>query len=187
MFRSSPVAPLTQIGRGPLRSWLGFHEVWEEKSSNTFAFHHVSLTVYLGYKGYSPKPQIFRSEWPGIRNWSSVEIGFQSPGAGHPHWQFDAIQTISDADSAQKVRSLAKLREEETVVEDFNSAEGIDAISDLKQLALDRIHFASAAPWWLPNVDKPYGLHMNAPRDSGALTRWTVQCVAYLRQELARC
>ena len=182
----APVAPLTQIGRGPLRSWLGFHEMWEQKSTNTFIFHHVSLTVHLGYEGYSPKPQIFRSEWPGIRNWSSAGIGFQSPGAGHPHWQFDAIRTISDADKTQKERSLAKLREE-TAVEDFNSGEVTDAISDVKRMALDRIHFASAAPWWLPSAHRPYGLHMNAPLDSGALTRWTVQCVAYLRQELARC
>src|SRR5260370_23461081 len=113
--------------------------MWEQKSTNTFIFHHVSLTVYVGYEGYSHKPQIFRSEWPGIRNWSSVEIGFQSPGAGHPHWQFDAIRTIDDADKAQKERSLARLREE-TPVEDFNSGEVADAISDLKGMALDRIH-----------------------------------------------
>lgn len=185
--RPSPVAPLTQIGRGSLRSWLGFHEMWEQKSGNTFIFHHVSLTVHLGYEGYLSKPQIFRSEWPGVRSWSSAEIGFQSPGAGHPHWQFDAIRTISDADRAQKERSLAKLREE-SAVEEFNSGEvADDAISIVKRMALERIHFASAAPWWLPNANRPYGVHMNAPPDPGALTRWTVQCVAYLRQELARC
>jgi hypothetical protein len=184
--RPAPVAPLIQIGRGPLRAWLGFHEMWEQKSSNLFIFHHVSLTVHLGYEGYSPKPQIFRSEWPGIRNWSSIGIGFQSPGAGHPHWQFDAIRTINDADKVQKERSLAKLREK-TTIEDFNSRGPIDAIEDVKRMALDRIHFASVAPWWLSSADKPYGLHMNAPPDSGALTKWTVQCVAYLRQELARC
>jgi hypothetical protein len=183
----SPVAPLSRIGHTSLRSWLGFHEMWEQKSGKIFRFHHVSLTVHLGYEGYLPKPQIFRSEWPGIRSWSSAEMGFQSPGAGHPHWQFDAIRTIKDADSAQKERSLAKLREE-LAVEEFKGAEAADdPISDVKQVALDRIHFASAAPWWLPNADRPYGRHMNAPPDAGALTRWTVQCVAYLRQELARC
>src|SRR5260370_41516663 len=109
--------------------------MWEQKSTNTFIFHHVSLTVYVGYEGYSHKPQIFRSEWPGIRNWSSGGIGFQSPGAGHPHWQFDAIRTISDADKTQKERSLAKLREE-MAVEEFNSGGAGDWNTEVKQQAL---------------------------------------------------
>jgi hypothetical protein len=141
-----------------------------------------------------------RFDWWGLmesRSWSFLKtpriISKYFSGEGgffadvHPHWQFDAIRTISDAVNAQKERSLAKLREESTVKE-FNSGEvAIDAISDVKRVALDRIHFASAAPWWLPNADRPYGLHMNAPPDPDALTKWIVQCVAYLRQELARC
>jgi hypothetical protein len=183
---ASRVAPFARVGRGALRSWLGFQEMWEEKANNIFIFHHVSLTVHVGYEGYSPKPQIFRSEWPGFRNWSSTEIGFQSPGAGHPHWQFDAIQTINDADKIQKERSLAKLREE-VVIEDFSFDHEGDAINAVKRIALERIHFASAAPWWLSGADQSYGPHMNAPRDPNDITRWIVQCVAYIRQELARC
>jgi hypothetical protein len=182
----SPVAPLAKIGGGSLHSWLGFHEVWEEKSHRNFAFHHVSLTVHLGYEGYEPKPQIFRSEWPGVRNWSSSGIGFQSPGAGHPHWQFDAVRSLGDAEEMQKEKSLAKLRDG-IVVEHFGAALETDVLGDIRQIGLERIHFASAAPWWVAPADQVHGLHMNAPSDSDALVRWAVQCVAYMRQELARC
>jgi hypothetical protein len=87
----------------------------------------------------------------------------------------------------QKEKSLAKLREEENVAGDFSAGLETDIFGDIKQLALERIHFASAAPWWLSNVNQSHGLHMNAPPGIDALVRWTVQCVSYVRQELARC
>lgn len=184
---NSPVAPLCSIRQGSLLFWLGFHEVWENRPGNSYAFHHVSLTVHLGYEGDLLKPQIFRSEWPGIRGWSGGGIGFQSPGAGHPHWQFDALRTIYKARTDQKDKTLARLRDEAVAV-DFDPASVTrDVMTEVQQIALERVHFASAAPWWVSLGDRPYGLHMNAPRDQDALFRWIMECVAYIRQELGRC
>jgi hypothetical protein len=185
--RASQVAPLSPIGRGPLMAWLGFHEAWESKPGKNYTFHHVSLTVHLGYEGDPVKPQIFRSEWPGIRGWSTSGLGFQSPGAGHPHWQFDAISTLRDAEASLRDRSLARLRGESVAAEFGPAMVSRNIIATLHETALDRVHFASAAPWWLPQHDRPYDLHMNAPPDADALLRWTVACVAYIRQELRRC
>ena len=84
------VAPLAELPRG-LKAWLGLQERWEidERNRRQFSFRELSLTVHFGLPGDPLKPQIFRSEWPGLRNWSGAGIGFQSPGVGHPHWQFD--------------------------------------------------------------------------------------------------
>ena len=184
---NSPVAPLCSIRQGPLLSWLGFHEVWDSRPGNSYAFRHVSLTVYLGYEGDLLKPQIFRSEWPGIRGRNAGVVGFQTPGAGHPHWQFDALRTLHEIRTDQRDRSLARLRDEPVPVEFDPATVTRDIMAELQGIALDRIHFASAAPWWLLAGERPYGLHMNAPSDQEALLRWILECVAYIRQELVRC
>jgi hypothetical protein len=185
--RNSRVAPLSAIGNGSLMAWLGFHEAWESKPGKMYAFHHVSLTVHVGYTGDPIKPQIFRSEWPGFRAWSASGVGFQSPGVGHPHWQFDAMKTLYDSDISLRDKILARLREEAVTVEFVPPIEARDAVTALQELALDRIHFASAAPWWLSQMESPYGVHMNAPPNADALLRWIVGCVSYIRQELKRC
>jgi hypothetical protein len=183
----SPVAPLSTIGKGPLMSWLGFHEVWENKPRNTCIFHHISLTVHLGYQGDPIKPQVFRSEWAGVRGWQPGVVGFQSPGAGHPHWQFDAMRSVRDVDASQKNKSLARLKEEITSEEFDPTTMTQNILTDFQAVALERIHFASAAPWWLPSNNESQAPHMNAPSDPNALMRWTLACVMYIRQELRRC
>ena len=178
----APVAPLLQLRRKDLMAWLGYHEMWESKLSNMFAFHHVSLTVHLGYLGDPIKPQIFRSEWPGFRAWTPGNVGFQSPGAGHPHWQFDAMKTFRDAEV-----SLARLRDEPVLTEFNPAVMSRNVITDVQDTVLERIHFASGAPWWLLPREGTYAVHMNAPSDADSLLRWTVGCVAYIRDELQRC
>jgi hypothetical protein len=185
--RHSPVAPLTSVGRGSMMSWLGFHEVWESRPSKSYVFQHVSLTVHVGYQGDVVKPQIFRSEWPGVRGWTAGEIGFQAPGAGHPHWQFDAMRSVRDYNVGLREKSLARLRHESKAEEFSPSNLTPDILADLQEMTLERIHFASAAPWWLLQHDRAYDLHMNAPSDPEGLLRWIIACVAYIRQELKRC
>lgn len=180
------VAPFTKIGHGSLQSWLGLQEKWEQRTKGRYVFHHVSLTVHLGYAGELLKPQIFRSEWPGITNWDSSRFGFQAPGAGHPHWQFDAMTAVREKVVAQREQSLAVLREE-SVVTEFELAERkTDILLDVRQAALERIHFASAAPWWRQAEDGSYGVHMNAPGSAEEVARWMIQCIVYIKQELKR-
>jgi hypothetical protein len=171
-----------------LKAWLGFHEVWENGPRNICIFHHVSLTVHVGYEGDPIKPQVFRSEWVGVRAWQAGVVGFQSPGAGHPHWQFDAMKSVRDINEGQKSLSLARLNEKITPEEFDPTTMTENILTDFQYIRLDRIHFASAAPWWLlPDKHESQPLHMNAPPDSNALIRWTLACVTYMRQEFLRC
>jgi hypothetical protein len=185
--RPVPVAPLSPLGSGELKAWLGFQEVWDgHTSGRRFTFRHLSLTVHFGYNGDPVKPQVFRSEWSGIRDWTGAGMDFQSPGAAHPHWQFDVMESLRDMRTGRD--ELSRLSEEEVEAEEF-TAEGMkpDVRSAIRATTLERMHFAGAAPWWKPDdsAQKPY--HMNAPSDDAGLLRWAVQCIAYVKQELARC
>jgi hypothetical protein len=184
--RPTFAVPFTKLGRDDLKSWLGFNEKWELTSRNSYCFHHVSLTVYFGYEGNSIKPQIFRSEWPGIRRWTDEKIGFQSPGAGHPHWQFDAVQSTLDVVTEVRTKSLARLQGEEVTVDFSPQSPGADTIWAARCVSLENMHFASAAPWW-QNPTHILTPHMNAPSDADAILRWILACVSYMRQELERC
>jgi hypothetical protein len=184
--RPTFVAPFTKIGGNGLRSWLGFREKWELTSGKLYRFHHVSLTVHFGYEGDILKPQIFRSEWPGIRPWRGEEIGFQSSGAGQPHWQFDAVQSTLDMDTETATGALARLRGEETVADFDAQSVRLDAIVAARHVPIERFHFASAAPWWKIAASL-HPKHMNAPPDADGILRWILACANYMRQELERC
>jgi hypothetical protein len=186
--RGSPtfVVPFTDLGKDNLKSWLGFQEKWELVSAKIYSFHHVSLTVHFGYEGDIAKPQMFRAEWPGIRRWTSEKIGFQSPGAGHPHWQFDALESTLNGDAEIRERTLARIRGDEVVADFQPESSHLNAISAAQKVSIERFHFASAAPWWQPNA-YVHPSHMNAPADADAISRWVLECVSYMRQELDRC
>jgi hypothetical protein len=186
--RATPVAPLSEIGGDGLKAWLGFQEVWDaQPTGQRFNFRHLSLTVHCGYGGDPVKPQIFRSEWSGIKSWPGSGLGFQSPGAGHPHWQFDVAESLRSTPGPRE-ESLLQLSEPTVRVEEFPPAMAqIDVISAVRALTLERMHFASAAPWWdVPN-EAGAPSHMNAPSDEEGLFRWTLRCIGYIRQELTRC
>jgi hypothetical protein len=184
--RSANVVPLATMRRGSLKFWLGFQEAWENTSGKSYSFHHVSLTVYLGYEGELSKPQIFRSEWPGIRRWHDEQIGFQSPGAGHPHWQFDALRSIQDIDSKNKETSFARLLDSDTTIEFSPSTISNDILLAARGVSLEKMHFASAAPWW-KNEGAGRELHMNAPENAESIFRWILASVSYIQQEIKRC
>jgi hypothetical protein len=77
---------------------------------------------------------------------------------------------------------------EETTTGDFEVEFREPNLLDmLRSVTIERMHFASAAPWWaLPSPDG-HPLHMNAPLNEEGLSRWLIACVGYLKQELARC
>ncbi|WP_278376863.1 hypothetical protein [Sphingobium yanoikuyae] len=177
------VAPLCEIPGG-LTSWLGWQEVWEVTvGPKPYRFRNAGLTVYLGKRYEATKPQILRLEWPGISTWSGGELSFQSPGAGHPHWQFDLLEAL-----AQTASEANFIPDAEEVVEDFDAAPPErSTIELLSKFSIERMHLASAAPWWLSPKPGGSAHHMNAPPDLPSLTRWLEQSVLYLRQELQRC
>lgn len=180
---STFVAPLCDVAGG-MKAWLGWQESWEVATgAKPYRFRNAGLTIYLGKPNEAVKPQILRLEWPGISNWSHGEVSFQSPGAGHPHWQFDALQTL--ADGASEVGFEPSVEE---IVEDFEALHAEPTTFELLQrFSINRMHFASAAPWWLPVSADGIGHHVNAPPDLPSLSRWLEQSLLYLKQELSRC
>jgi hypothetical protein len=186
--RDAYVAPLAELSRG-MKAWLGLQERWEidERNRRQFSFRELSLTVHFGVAGDPLKPQIFRSEWPGIRDWTGAGPGFQSPGAGHPHWQFDLQAALRAQQKDVMVSSLMNFDDE--TIEDFEAeaAQEPNVLALVRAATIERMHFASAAPWWVQNIGAAHPAHMNAPEDGAGLTRWILACIAYMRQELARC
>ena len=177
----SSVAPVIALD-GELFAWIGYYEAWRSvRGTLPFAFRDLSLTVHIGRQGDPVKPQIFRSEWAGVSDWGGGEIGFQAAGAGHPHWQIDALESLAAfAEPAQF---------EPDPAEDI-AIFGGDAPAPeelLRSVTIERMHFASAADWWVPIAKGGTPRHMNAPRELDDLTLWAVNCVEYLRQELGRC
>ena len=155
------VAPLCDIDGG-LAAWLGWQEVWEVAAGTSpFRFRNAGLTIYLGKSSEAAKPQILRLEWPGISNWLGDKPTFQSPGAGHPHWQFDLMHSLAKAPS----RGIFEPNVEE-VFEDFESSINEPTTDEmLTRFSIERMHFASAAPWWLPRSAGKPAHHMNTPDD----------------------
>ena len=183
--KKSWVAPFLEV-RNSFKAWLGYQEVWENKPYKRSAFRHVSLTVFLGHEGDTAKAQIFRSEWPGIRAWTSGGIGFQAPGAGQPHWQLDVLKTLRDHDLRDRDRSLARLKGTPHLQEFDPNDASQKLLEKVRQATLERMHFASAAPWWVKQPQGAQPSHMNAPHDPEDLLRWTLCCVSYIRQEMQR-
>lgn len=177
------VAPLCELPRN-LIAWLGWQEAWELTTGlRPYRFRNMGLTVYLGRRHDALKPQFLRLEWPGITDWSGGEVSFQSPGAGHPHWQIDLMRSLAQSRPAPDFDP-----DPAEIVEDFDAALEEPTIDDLVgRISVERMHLASAAPWWLPKPTSDSGHHMNAPEDLPALTRWLSHSLLYLRQELARC
>lgn len=180
--RPSFVAPFVELPRR-LWAWVGIQEVWDRIEARRFAFRHLGLTIYFGFWGDSLKPQVFRSEWAGLRNWTGAGIAFQASGAGHPHWQFDVGAVLRELSETAQTDAFT----ESDIVEDFvpNDVEE-DVVALIRSATLERMHFASSAPWWNPSTG-PHPIHMNAPSTEAELTRWLVACIEYLRQELDRC
>lgn len=180
---ASWVAPLCEMPSN-LVAWLGWHEAWELTTGpKPYRFKNMGLTVYVGKRFEALKPQFLRLEWPGIADWSGGEVSFQSPGAGHPHWQIDLMRSLAQSSSHVDFQP-----DPVEIVEDFETTVQEPTVDDLvRRLSLERMHLASAAPWWLPGQSGDVGRHMNAPADLPALSRWLNNSLHYLRQELSRC
>lgn len=171
-------------------AWLGYREEWSFEAagkSRQFSFLSSGVTIHFGYKNVQPKPQMFRAEWAGLvkvdKGWS-----FQAGDAGHPHWQFDALESLAAADAVQQAAEIAEIiRAEvgEPVVRDFDLPAA--AVPEVKIVASTRrlaaIHFASAAAWWRPQPDDA---HSHFPTNVQHIQKWLAQTLAYLRAELER-
>ena len=185
------VAPFLFLNEG-LWAWLGFREEWDGERPagkvRRFSFRGIGLTVHFVYLHIRFKPQIFRAEWSGVARWNGSELGFQAGNAGHPHWQFDAVESLRDDDhetrATEILSTLRKESREQEVRQFFPQLAGRQQIRDLVELQkLSRIHFASAAAWW---KKPPHDNHVYGPEKVGEIYVWLSGTLRYIRQELLR-
>lgn len=182
------VAPITPLA-GNFWAWLGYREEWDyasEARNRKLSFRSSALTVHFGFKNDVDKPQMFRAEWAGWAKWNGRDFGFQASDAAHPHWQFDALDSINEMEPDDPAAEyLEQLRgNDETEMADFipPSAEG-DIRRAISRQKLSRLHFASAAHWWRrPPEDR----HAHHPASSADLQNWLQHSLDYLRNELVR-
>jgi hypothetical protein len=183
------VVPIKNLGGG-LFAWLGYREEWSSQiagKSKVFTFRSSGATVHFGFEGVEPKPQMFRAEWAGLvkvdKGW-----GFQAGDAGHPHWQFDALESLAAAGAAEEaaiVADLIRADVQEPALRDFGLA--VAEIPEVKTVASSRamaaIHFASAAPWWRSS---PGDAHAHYPESVQHIHRWLSRTLSYVALELTR-
>ena len=184
------VAPLCNL-REDLWAWLGYREEWANEASGKtpgFSFRSIGLTVHFGYRNEGRKPQMFRAEWSGCSKWDGSEYGFQGGDAGHPHWQFDALESLSAGlELVQAEDERKRLRGDDAAAgprefgEKDNSPASVEkAIGSRK---LSRIHFPSAAAWW---KEEPANLHAHSPACEREIEVWTEKTLRYVLRELRR-
>lgn len=183
--KSARVARLCEIGPDGLCAWLGLREEWDvvvRGRGVRYCFRYVSLTIHAGYPYREEKPQIFRAEWVGSGQHRESQFDAVGNGAGHPHWQFDAIDSLSHSNAlGRDPVTVPRLDDAENVKpRDFVGRDmGRARVQTLK---LSRIHFASAAAWWQTATDN----HIHSPDSIQDVERWIQNTVEYTRAELMR-
>ena len=187
--RPTPVAPLLHVRDG-LWVWLGYHEEWDEqrrvRNVRRFSFRSVGLSFHFGIRNNVFKPQMFRAEWAGWVQWAGSDYGFQASGAAHPHWQFDALDSLPDETLSERAKEiLSRLKNDApSAVHDFSPSLSDPDVRDMVSVQkLSRIHFASAAAWWAPS---PQNTHVHGPTDVSDIQGWIRHSLDYIKLELAR-
>ena len=158
-------------------AWVGFRERWKRIGKERhFRFLDGGFTIHVGRQGEIFKPQIMRSEWVGRRGNDFHDH------IGHPHWQIDILETARGGVPEVPVRFDAG--SSPTPILEFKADQAAPQIDDvLLKVPIERMHLASAAPWWQP----PKVRVANSPKTVSELDRWILGCVCYIRQELYRC
>lgn len=192
-----PAVPLLVGPDNVTRYRVGYMEEWEERSGpRPIRFRAANLTFFISPPDEAPAIQLFRAEWPGLREWTQGVEGFQSPGAGHPHWQFDALEHyMSEEQRRDRLRrALGVLQMPPEAPEDFNPG-GLDTAADLvvEEEVVDTswtaFHFAAGARWhqqpWLgPGASTEP--HVWAPESLMNIRGWVRSVILYAREELLK-
>jgi hypothetical protein len=181
------VAPIMQL-KSSVWAWLGYREEWaeEKRGAKHLSFNLSSLTIHFGARNNVYKPQIFRAEWAGL-SWNGTEFRQLPEKAGHPHWQFDGMESFGaeEEDAAAELLAVLKLEENEGEAKEF-TPDNLSR-SDLRSLValqeISRVHFPSAACWWKV---KPDDAHAHRPKNVQELRKWLTCTLKYVADELSR-
>lgn len=187
---TAPVAPMLDLGSG-LWAWLGYREEWnviKKGGQPRYRFRGLGTTIHFGFKGLDPKPQMFRAEWAGPLSAPKETFVFAAGNAGHPHWQFDAIDSLlapADSDRAREFVAILKAEHEEAGIQDFtpDAVENNEVRDVICGRSLAPIHFASVAPWWRSAAARA---HAHVPATTKQLRDWLDGTLSYVSEELGR-
>ena len=155
-------------------------------TSRRFSFRSVGLSIYFGLKNNVFKPQMFRAEWAGWAKWGGADYSFQAADAAHPHWQFDALDSLLDETLSQRATHLLsrlKAEPKSEIREFIPHVSEVDVRDMVTIQKLSRIHFASAAAWW---KSPPHGKHVHGPTDLVDIENWMKHSLEYIKLELNR-
>ncbi len=196
----SPVCPLFDAPSDDSTFWIGWREYWAptgRATSSRLAFGFSSLTVWHG-KPYQPgKLQLFRHEWAGAVDLGTGRVEFPGVTAGHPHWQFDVVESTRSLQraSVEKQREILLLALSEPDEEDVSTVEEL-----LEEVSLQaappsligrfpRVHFASCARWaekvWNGDSDST-DAHARNPNNLQEVRNWIVSTIHYVTSECER-
>jgi hypothetical protein len=201
---TASLVPLLEEDHSDFSYWLSLHQGWRENHRpqiRGFIYHTTSITVYFGHPNTVEKIQLFRAEWPGVRvqrEGKYENFIFEAPGAGHPHWQFDAYQSRAGQVESERQRliSISRTLDEllpevenfgESVVTELVSSEETERFKCMQQVT--RIHFASHANWaiqpWRGDETntKP---HTRGPATTTEILNWITSSLSYIQRELNR-
>jgi hypothetical protein len=109
--------------------------------------------------------------------------------AGHPHWQFDVLESLSSDKAEENANELLELLRADNEGEDVEPTEFMPAgdqpiIADIVSAQkLSRLHFASAASWWR---SAPHNAHAHSPQRAEETAVWLERTIAYTKEELER-
>jgi len=148
------------------------------------------MTVFQGDAGVAGKAQLFRAEWAGLAQWARGAIGWQSPGAAHPHGQFDArAEAKSEEENAKLIKEIEEeIQRADDIPEDFSGAFDAESLANSSG-AWTGMHFASASRWnelpWTGDM-ADVTPHASSPSCPAEIRRWIVAVICYIRNELQR-
>jgi hypothetical protein len=195
----TPIVPLFSTQSRAPKCWISLHQSWSEPvsgRSKSLTYHTTSITVFCGAV-QKEKIQLFRAEWPGLRKLHDDSVEFESPGAGHPHWQFDAYQQhLRERQEEEQRRAIwEELNEEQPEAKEFTDevfkGESLDHDSELPahMQRLTKIHFASSTRWANNPLDSEVSnveAHAHAPSSVNEILNWSTSVIAYIQQEISR-
>jgi hypothetical protein len=193
-----PALPMLVDLDGNPRFHVGYAEEWEEQAgARPYRFKASNLTFFMFPPDNAQPVQLFRAEWPGMREWTRGTVGFQSPDAGHPHWQFDALNHYMSREQrfARLRRTLDLLENRDDAPVDFDPLVS-DTAADLTveeesiDISWTAVHFVAGAKWpfvpWMGN-GVATDTHILTPVELKNIRAWVTSVVIYTRDELSKC
>ena len=185
------VAPLLCYDEG-IWAWLGFYQEWASEptagKTHRYSYRSTGLTIHLGFRNVLHKPQMLRAEWAGWARWSGQSYEQQAGNAGHPHWQFDGVESLRPGNSGELAREYLEVltSEAQTVEPRAFSPQGIES-SDINEIVgakdFGRLHLASVAAWWR---EAPEDIHTHFPSSASDVETWVRKTIDYTVGELDR-